>query len=292
MNENPAKLRKARDAVLVSDYGLGAASPEIVRKLEREMHDARFALSIARIWRRWQITAATPNEPEIEAAYHVTVGNDTQKLEELGRRTLRDLGLEALVVTRGKDGMAVFENGAGKQERARQHRDLWFGCSGGRDRRGRHSDCSFHAGACGGSFLSRSGASRKLCGRHRSDEAANCDRHARGTRSCVAPRSDRAALKTRMDTREKIFSREGLHDVLDEHRRAGRKVVFANGVFDLLHVGHVRYLQAARAEGDLLIVGVNSDASTRNFERAKADPFSRNARARRWWPLWLPWITW
>ena len=47
-----------------------------------------------------------------------------------------------------------------------------------------------------------------------------------------------------MDTREKILSREGLHDVLDEHRRAGRKVVFANGVFDLLHVGHVRYLQA------------------------------------------------
>jgi D-glycero-beta-D-manno-heptose 1-phosphate adenylyltransferase len=65
-----------------------------------------------------------------------------------------------------------------------------------------------------------------------------------------------------MDTREKILSREGLHDVLDEHRRAGRKIVFANGVFDLLHAGHVRYLQAARAEGDLLIVGINSDAST------------------------------
>ena len=64
-----------------------------------------------------------------------------------------------------------------------------------------------------------------------------------------------------MDTREKILSREGLHDVLDEHRRAGRKIVFANGVFDLLHAGHVRYLQAARAEGDLLIVGINSDAS-------------------------------
>lgn len=68
--------------------------------------------------------------------------------------------------------------------------------------------------------------------------------------------------RDQMDTREKILSREGLHDVLDEHRRAGRKIVFANGVFDLLHAGHVRYLQAARAEGDLLIVGINSDAST------------------------------
>lgn len=44
-------------------------------------------------------------------------------------------------------------------------------------------------------------------------------------------------------------------------RQAGRRVVFANGAFDLLHVGHVRYLEAARALGDVLIVGVNADAS-------------------------------
>jgi D-glycero-beta-D-manno-heptose 1-phosphate adenylyltransferase len=69
-----------------------------------------------------------------------------------------------------------------------------------------------------------------------------------------------------MDTREKILSRDGLHAVLDEHRRAGRKIVFANGVFDLLHAGHVRYLQAAQAEGDLLVVGINSDASTRRLK--------------------------
>jgi D-glycero-beta-D-manno-heptose 1-phosphate adenylyltransferase len=46
-------------------------------------------------------------------------------------------------------------------------------------------------------------------------------------------------------------------------RRHGQRVVFTNGVFDLLHPGHVRYLQAARAEGDALIVGVNSDRSVR-----------------------------
>jgi rfaE bifunctional protein nucleotidyltransferase chain/domain len=49
----------------------------------------------------------------------------------------------------------------------------------------------------------------------------------------------------------------------DGERQAGRRVVFTNGVFDLLHPGHVRYLQAARAEGDALIVGVNSDRSVR-----------------------------
>jgi D-glycero-beta-D-manno-heptose 1-phosphate adenylyltransferase len=82
-----------------------------------------------------------------------------------------------------------------------------------------------------------------------------------------------------MDTREKILSREGLHEVLDEHRRSGRKVVFANGVFDVLHVGHVRYLQAAREEGDLLVVGINSDASTRSLKGAGRPILTERARA-------------
>lgn len=55
------------------------------------------------------ISAATPNEPELEAAYHTRVGTDARRLEALGERALHDLGLEALVVTRGKDGIAVFE---------------------------------------------------------------------------------------------------------------------------------------------------------------------------------------
>ena len=49
-------------------------------------------------------------------------------------------------------------------------------------------------------------------------------------------------------------------------RGAGRRVVFTNGVYDLMHPGHVRYLQAARAEGDALVVGVNSDRSVRSYK--------------------------
>jgi rfaE bifunctional protein nucleotidyltransferase chain/domain len=82
-----------------------------------------------------------------------------------------------------------------------------------------------------------------------------------------------------MDTREKILSREGLHGVLEEHHRSGRKIVFANGVFDLLHVGHVRYLQSARGEGDLLVVGVNSDASARKLKGPGRPILTERARA-------------
>ena len=62
-------------------------------------------------------------------------------------------------------------------------------------------------------------------------------------------------------TAAKVLSREGLLEEADRRRRAGDRIVFANGAFDLLHVGHVRYLEAARREGDWLVVGVNSDAS-------------------------------
>ena len=82
-----------------------------------------------------------------------------------------------------------------------------------------------------------------------------------------------------MDTREKIVSREGLHDILDEHCHSGRKIVFANGVFDLLHVGHVRYLQAAKKEGDLLVVGINSDAGTRKLKGEGRPILTERARA-------------
>jgi D-glycero-beta-D-manno-heptose 1-phosphate adenylyltransferase len=61
----------------------------------------------------------------------------------------------------------------------------------------------------------------------------------------------------------KILSLERLLEVAAQQRANGQKIVFANGAFDLLHAGHVRYLEAAREEGDWLAVGVNSDESIR-----------------------------
>jgi rfaE bifunctional protein nucleotidyltransferase chain/domain len=61
----------------------------------------------------------------------------------------------------------------------------------------------------------------------------------------------------------RVLSRQDARSLIDRRRAAGAVVVFTNGVFDLLHPGHVRYLQQARALGDMLIVGLNSDASVR-----------------------------
>ncbi|MBP7775784.1 MAG: adenylyltransferase/cytidyltransferase family protein [Acidobacteria bacterium] len=60
-----------------------------------------------------------------------------------------------------------------------------------------------------------------------------------------------------------VMSRDALASWVEAQRRAGRTIAFANGVFDLLHVGHVRYLEGARREGDVLVVAVNDDAGVR-----------------------------
>ncbi|MGH9715870.1 MAG: bifunctional heptose 7-phosphate kinase/heptose 1-phosphate adenyltransferase [Candidatus Acidiferrales bacterium] len=95
-------------AVLVSDYGFGAATPGLVRGLraKRVTLDSRYRLLS---YANAGVIAATPNEAELEAAYHERIGTDVQKLEELGERAAGELDVECLLVTRGKDGMTVFE---------------------------------------------------------------------------------------------------------------------------------------------------------------------------------------
>ena len=66
-----------------------------------------------------------------------------------------------------------------------------------------------------------------------------------------------------MNTQTKILSRDALRQRVDEWRRAGERITLANGGFDLLHVGHVRYLRGAKALGGKLVVAVNSDESVR-----------------------------
>src|SRR6202049_1325687 len=78
----------------------------------------------------------------------------------------------------------------------------------------------------------------------------------------------------------KIVSRAKLKSLVAEHKKRGQKVVFANGCFDILHVGHVRYLEAARQHGDILIVAVNSDASLRSLKGPGRPILDEAARAR------------
>ena len=78
---------------------------------------------------------------------------------------------------------------------------------------------------------------------------------------------------------EKILEREALKETAHSLKEGGNKIVFTNGCFELLHIGHVQYLQAARAEGDVLVVGMNSDHSVRQIKGPRRPVVPENERA-------------
>ena len=110
-----ARLKHA-DALAISDYGFGVVTPETVRRATAVKPkipvtlDSRYSLSS---YKNSGVTAATPNEAEMEALHHTVIGRDTSELERCGRGTLKALKLSSLVITRGKDGMALFQPDAG-----------------------------------------------------------------------------------------------------------------------------------------------------------------------------------
>src|SRR5712692_4418435 len=91
-------------------------------------------------------------------------------------------------------------------------------------------------------------------------------------------------------TASKIIARDLLPEKLAEHKRHGRRIVFANGCFDMLHVGHIRYLEGARREGDVLVVGVNADSSVCDL-KGPGRPSSMGTPVRNSLPRFAAWIT-
>jgi len=107
-----ASLRGA-DGLAVSDYGFGVATPAAVKDLTQGKSgpglvtlDARYHLET---YANCGITATTPNEAELEALHHTSIGRNAEELAKCGRATLQKMRLQSLLVTRGKDGMALFE---------------------------------------------------------------------------------------------------------------------------------------------------------------------------------------
>ncbi len=102
------------DAVLVSDYGFGLLRPELVEAAIAFARARRVPVTVDSrhaLLRCRGMTAVTPNESEVEAALGIEIGHDRARLERAGRTLLRRLQAQAVLVTRGSDGMALFEAG-------------------------------------------------------------------------------------------------------------------------------------------------------------------------------------
>ena len=105
---NAKQFVKASDAVLVSDYGYGAATPAICKAVGCDslptIVDSRY-----RMLEYTGVTGATPNEPEVEEALGVKIGHDREKLHWAAEELMRRMKLQSLVITRGRDGMMAIE---------------------------------------------------------------------------------------------------------------------------------------------------------------------------------------
>ena len=201
------------------------------------------------------LTACTPNESEVEQALGIAIGDSPRALERAGRAILTRTRMDAVLVTRGSRGMALFEPGAPTVHVPIYGSDEIADVTGAGDTVMATLTLALAAGA------SMADAARLA------NYAGGLVVMKRGTATVTARELGRAVAGDRgraVDGRwPPVLSRQALAAWVEEARRAGRTVAFANGVFDLLHVGHVRYLEAAAREADVLVVAVNDDASVR-----------------------------
>lgn len=255
-NRIQAALRKA-DALLVSDINKGLLTPEVLRALIDTANarsipvivDPRLSDDYA-LYRG--ATALTPNRYETERATGIKLINR----EAWGRasdKLIDQLDLKACLITLDRDGMYLAERGGGKTYISTAPRDV-YDVTGAGD-----VVLTFFG------FLIAAGMGFPAAAAI-ANLAAGVEVGRLGTEIISRDDIARAVRPIHRSYEAKILSGRELTLALDRERAAGRSIVFTNGCFDLLHAGHLQILGFARAQGDVLVVGLNSDRSVREIK--------------------------
>lgn len=192
----------------------------------------------------------TPNQLEFEAI--VGVCHDNSTLEERAGNLCRELGLDALLVTRGEQGMSMVEVGNGAIHVSTEAREV-FDVTGA------------------GDTVIATLASAMASGYDLGDAMMFANKAASlsvAKLGAVSVGTDELNRVLNPKHNIKIMDEAGLEAIVEQTRRENRKVSFTNGCFDILHAGHVSYLSRAAALGDMLIVAVNTDESVRKLKGA------------------------
>jgi D-beta-D-heptose 7-phosphate kinase / D-beta-D-heptose 1-phosphate adenosyltransferase len=257
------------DVIIVSDYLKGVLTPQVLSSVCQAGRDLGIPVVVdpkGNDYGKYRgATLLTPNRKEAEIASGVAI-SDLATLEQAAAGLLSDLGLDALLITRSEAGMSLFPAGGDAFHIPTVAREVY-------DVTG--------AGDTVISVLSLGLA----CGLPLSEAAwvanvaAGIAVGKLGT-STVSPQEIVAEVGHGLkDSDSKIKNLDVLSHLIAAERSRGKKVVFTNGCFDLLHVGHVKYLQKARELGDLLVVGLNSDASVKRLKGEKRPLIEESERA-------------
>jgi D-beta-D-heptose 7-phosphate kinase/D-beta-D-heptose 1-phosphate adenosyltransferase len=252
------------DIVVVSDYGKGVLTDGVLERLCRRKTGPRVIVDPkGRQYARYRgATLLTPNKLEAETATGIALDG-----EDGFRRAARALcevaGLHAAVITLGARGMyCCLADGSREWSIPATARSVYDVTGAG--------DTVIATLA----FALAAGAELEPAMRL-ATAAAGVSVQRFGV-VAVTPAEIEAALHDGGPTTGKVVERAALLTRLQRERAAGRRIVFTNGCFDVLHVGHLEYLQEARALGDVLVVGINDDQSVRR-QKGEGRPVNRAA---------------
>ncbi|TNF35630.1 MAG: bifunctional D-glycero-beta-D-manno-heptose-7-phosphate kinase/D-glycero-beta-D-manno-heptose 1-phosphate adenylyltransferase HldE [Gammaproteobacteria bacterium] len=233
--------------LVLSDYAKGTlADPAALIQAAREHNVAVLVDPKGSDFAKYRgATLLTPNLHEFEAV--VGVCANEQELVLRGEALIRELSLQALLVTRGEHGMTLIRPGQPELHLPARAREV-FDVTGAGDT----VIAVLAAALAAGEDLPNAVGL--------ANTAAGIVVGKLGTATVSAPEL-RRAVSREIGSERGVMSPEQLRIVMEDARANGEKVVFTNGCFDILHAGHVSYLEQARACGDRLVVAVNDDAS-------------------------------
>lgn len=252
-------LREA-DMLCIEDYNKGLLSPEICRKAI-ELARARGLpvlvdpANIADYSKYANATALKMNRIETEKATGLPCGNEQQYAAAAGR-LIEKLNLEAVVITLDKNG-AYLATKAGERRWLRTRQRHVYDVTGAGDMVLAMLAVARAAGADWSDAVALANV------------AGGLEVEKFGSIPVTPAEIIQELLSEAHEHLGKERTLERLLPELAHHRASGKRIVFTNGCFDLVHLGHVKYFQFAKSQGDLLIVGVNTDASIQRLKGPK-----------------------
>ena len=251
-------------SVLLSDYGKGTLTPRVIAAAVEAAKSAGGVTVVdpkGTDYARYRgVDLLTPNREEAEAATGVEI-NGTESLHRAAQKLREITGVQAAVITLGKDGV-FFEREDGTHRIIPTEARQVFDVTGAGD------TVVAVLTFCRASGLSLEDSLRLA------NHAAGITVAKRGT--WAPSRGEILAQLGESSASEpgKVLSWQQAIEIGSRLRAEGRRLVFTNGCFDILHAGHCDYLAKARAYGDALMVGLNTDASVHRQEKGKGRPFN------------------
>ena len=241
------------DIVICSDYRKGILTEKVFSATTHRANNSKKRVLVDPKSSNFELyrgaTIITPNQFEVEEAVPIKI-QDKIDLDRAAEYLLNLTHAEAILITRGKDGMTLYPNKEKPIDIPTQAKEV-FDVTGAGD-----TVVSILAMALAIGFNYQDSA-------WLSNVAASIVVGKIGTAVVTLPEIDEYLHEEMLRTSKAVLNLEELTKTVSLAKSVGKTVVFTNGCFDLIHGGHIEFLQKARAKGDLLVVGLNSDKSVK-----------------------------